>query len=193
MFYDFIEKALNKVLQLNPYQTLCLQRLQGKCIVLGLTFPITHLCLNFNAETVSIDNHYPETCDLTMQGTPLDFIRMQTNPSKTNIERLTITGDFSLAQDLNLLFSLANIDWEEGLSRQVGDIAAHQLGQLLCRQNAYKAALRETFQQNTREYLQEEWAVVPATAEADHFYQAIDTLKDDVERLVISLKTPSNA
>jgi ubiquinone biosynthesis protein UbiJ len=72
---------------------------------------------------------------------------------------------------------------EEELSRVIGDVAAHQVG------NAARAFLEfgrraaGTLAQNVAEYLQEEGRDVPARTEAEEFNVEVDRLRDDVERL----------
>jgi ubiquinone biosynthesis accessory factor UbiJ len=99
-----------------------------------------------------------------------------------------IEGDAEVAQTFSELLKAAQPDLEEELSRVVGDVAAHQVG------NAARTALRfarrahDTFLQNVAEYLQEEGRDVPNRTEAEEFLHGVDRLRDDVDRLEARLK-----
>ena len=94
-----------------------------------------------------------------------------------------IQGDAEVAQAFSELLRAAQPDLEEELSRVIGDVGAHQVG------NAARAALGfgrraiDTLTQNVAEYLTEEGRDLPTRIEADEFCADVDTLRDDVARL----------
>ena len=75
------------------------------------------------------------------------------------------------------------IDWEEHLSRFIGDMAAHQLSNTA--RELYKWMQRSTgsFNMNVGEYLQEESQLVVGKAELDRFSQNVDELRSAVDRI----------
>ena len=76
-----------------------------------------------------------------------------------------------------------DIDWEEHLSRLVGDVVAHEVGGAARAARAFGRRAGRTAEQNLREYLQEEARLLPTRYELKELLDAVDVLRDDVERL----------
>jgi ubiquinone biosynthesis protein UbiJ len=93
-----------------------------------------------------------------------------------------IEGDAEVAQTFSELLQHARPDLEEELSRVVGDVTAHQVGNAARSALAFGRRAADTFAQNVAEYLQEEGRDLPTRIEADEFITAVDKLRDDVER-----------
>ncbi|HEY5807796.1 MAG TPA: hypothetical protein VIT67_07495, partial [Povalibacter sp.] len=85
------------------------------------------------------------------------------------------------------LLKHARPDLEEELSRVIGDVAAHQVGNVARSVLAFGRRATDTFSQNIAEYLQEEGRDLPTRVEADEFIAGVDTLRDDVERVAARL------
>ena len=96
---------------------------------------------------------------------------------------LDLTGDAEIAQQFQRLPTFAKPDIEEALSRIVGDVAAHGLGEMARGIGRWGRAARSTMGANVREYLQEESRDVPSRYEVDKFAASVSTLRDDVDRL----------
>jgi ubiquinone biosynthesis protein UbiJ len=75
------------------------------------------------------------------------------------------------------------IDWEEHLSRLVGDIAAHRIAGLVNGLRNWGKTAADNLADDVGEYLQEESRDVVSGAEMGVFYQRVDKLRDDTERL----------
>jgi ubiquinone biosynthesis protein UbiJ len=74
-------------------------------------------------------------------------------------------------------------DIEEGLSRWVGDIAAHQVGRMLRGVAGWGMRARETVTANVGEYLQEESRDLVAGAQMEAFAEGVEETRAAVERL----------
>ena len=94
-----------------------------------------------------------------------------------------ISGNVGLAQKLQSIFRGMEIDWEEYLSHFVGDIAAHKLGNFLKGMNRFVIASGKTIGMDISEYLRFEKEALLDKTEVDEFNQAVDVLRNDVERL----------
>jgi ubiquinone biosynthesis protein UbiJ len=94
-----------------------------------------------------------------------------------------VVGDAIVAQQFRRLLRYGRPDIEEGLSKVIGDVAAHSLGEVARSVGRWRREAAATMEQNVSEYLQEESRVVPSRYEVEHFHQNVETLRDDVERL----------
>ena len=99
-----------------------------------------------------------------------------------------ISGDVELGQQFKQVLDRLHIDWEEALSQLTGDIVAHKAGHFLREIGSWWANSRERLSANGAEYLQQEMWVLPTRAEVEQFYQAVETLRDDVARLKARLE-----
>lgn len=101
---------------------------------------------------------------------------------------LDLVGDAEVAEQFRRLLQLGRPDPEEELAGLVGDAAAHSIGQFARSLGDWGRRARATFTQNLGEYLQEESRAVPSRHETDSFREAVENLRDDVERLEARLK-----
>jgi len=123
--------------------------------------------------------------DVVITGSLLTLAGMAGNSGETAIRNgsLDLTGDASLAARFQRLLLLARPDVEEELSGLVGDIAAHRLGEFARGLGRWSRAARSTMGANIREYLQEESRDTPSRYEVEKFGVAVNTLRDDVDRI----------
>ena len=96
---------------------------------------------------------------------------------------VVITGDVALGQAFRDLLLAVDIDWEENLSRFTGDVLAHQLGNAVRSGQHWARQSRHTLKQDAAEYLQEEGRLLIAGDEMAGYLGAVDTLREDVDRL----------
>ena len=86
-----------------------------------------------------------------------------------------------------------DIDWEELLSQYLGDIAAHQIGNVVRDVSGWAEEARHTLAQDTVEYLRNEAAILVETREIAEFVDAVDALRSDVDRLEARLQRIARA
>jgi ubiquinone biosynthesis protein UbiJ len=103
-------------------------------------------------------------------------------------DKVRISGDVEVGQNVKKLFDELQIDWEGHLAHFTGDVVAHQLGTLVRKGRKVKAQLQDTFCQNVSEHLQEELRLLPSHQELEDFYQDVDDLSLAVDRLQARLK-----
>ena len=99
-----------------------------------------------------------------------------------------ITGDMRAAEGFSRLLSESSIDWEELLSKIIGDIPANQAGNTVRKGNEWVAETVDAMQNNVAEYLSEESRVVAAKAEVNGFMEAVDDLRMVADRLEARIK-----
>ena len=89
-----------------------------------------------------------------------------------------------LAGDFRRLLVAARPDWEEELSQIIGDVAAHQVGNFFRNFGQWTRQTGDTVARNFGEFLSEESRDVPTDWEVEKFCSDVDTLRDDVDRLL---------
>ena len=125
-----------------------------------------------------------ERADLVVRGHLAAFVRYVLAGRADGIR---LEGEGEIAQDFRDFLGTLDIDWEELLSRAVGDVPARMMMRTLeeCRQVARNfGAAAES---NTRDYLHEESGLLPSASELGRFVREVDRLRDDLERLELRL------
>ena len=123
--------------------------------------------------------------DVVISGSLIGLASMAGRSGTTAIRdgSLDLSGDAELANEFQKLLSYAKPDVEEELSRVVGDVAAHRLGELARGLGRWGREARSTMGANIREYLQEESRDAPSRYEVDKFGASVNKLRDDVDRI----------
>ncbi len=190
-----IETAFNAWLKLDGEALPRFTELDGKII----RFHITGLDLNLYflpaPSGIQVLGNYPEDegglVDATIHGSPMALIQLSRSDNageamlKSNVE---IEGDMRVAEKFSAILRDVDIDWEELLSKLVGDIIAHQAGQVTREITGWLKDSGESIKQNTAEYLTEESNLIPAEAEITQFMDQVDDLRMDVDRLEARIK-----
>jgi ubiquinone biosynthesis accessory factor UbiJ len=96
---------------------------------------------------------------------------------------IEMQGDAELAQEVAFLARHLGWDYEEDLSHVVGDIAAHRIGRAARGLHAWAkdAGLRAAA--GAAEYWTEESPLIASRVKVEDFVRAVDTLREDVDRL----------
>lgn len=163
-----------------------LQALQGKLIHLRISNPGFDLYFLPTAEQVRISASYEALPDVSIQGSALAFMRLAQaeDSGKAMLENgIKLEGDLGLGTEFSNILREIEVDWEELLSQAVGDTIAHQAGQMARNTQDWLDQSAQAMRLNTQEYLQEEARLLPAAAELNYYYDQIDQLRMDTDRL----------
>jgi len=176
-----LETLLNQALRWNPSNSL--QKLSGKIIRIETSG--IELTLFPDKQAILVLSHYEGKVDVCISGAPFTLLRLllQDEATLSNNPDVTIKGKMSIAQHLFQLLKELDIDWEEQLAQRLGDIPAHKLATLFRQGKNYTNTRLDSLQHNISEYLQEETRHLPPRPEMETFLNAVDTLRDDLERL----------
>jgi ubiquinone biosynthesis protein UbiJ len=183
-----LQSILNRnIADSSAARTAC-KRLTGKSLAVHINSgpQNTLMSLHFvcDGERMSIATKSDAPPAATLSGTPLSYLSM-VGASPESVMRsgsVRIEGDAEVAQAFRDLLKAAQPDFEEELSRVMGDVAAHQVGKLARGALQFGKRVADTFAQNASEYLQEESRDVVTRIEVDEFVEGIDKLRDDVDR-----------
>lgn len=185
-----LEQAINAALALDPHTVNRLRRMDDKVIALALEG------LGFTLYLQSLDGHlrpmaaWDGPVDTTLRGAPFSLLRMGRGRTGEGLFRggVEIDGDVELGQQFQRVFEKIDIDWEEHLSRLCGDVIAHQLGNVVRDLRHWAERSLDHLQKDAADYLQEEREALPLEWEVEEFYQQVDTLRSDVDRMEARLK-----
>ncbi|MCY4610622.1 MAG: hypothetical protein OXC38_02800 [Gammaproteobacteria bacterium] len=125
-----------------------------------------------------------EPADLAVSGHLVAFVRYVLSGRADGIR---LEGEGEIAQDFRDFLATLDIDWEELLSRAVGDVPARLMMRTVeeCRQVARNFSTAA--ESNTRDYLHEESGLLPNASDLDRFVREVDRLRDDLERFELRL------
>jgi len=111
------------------------------------------------------------------------FARREGGAAPRAAERVQISGDAEIAARYRDLLELARPDWEEELSRLIGDLPARRIS--LAAQAAFSWArgFARTAGANAAEYLQEESRALVSKPEVEEFLAKVDELRETADRV----------
>jgi ubiquinone biosynthesis protein UbiJ len=120
--------------------------------------------------------------DLTVTLSPADLPRLLAGDD-TVLRSISFTGDAELAAALQYLAKHLRWEFEEDLSRAVGDVAAHRIANTARDFVAWQKDAAQRFGENVAEYLTEESALLAPPAALARFGREVADLVDALERL----------
>jgi ubiquinone biosynthesis protein UbiJ len=183
-----LEKVLNRNITASSTARAACRRLEGKTLTVHVASSPenTLLSLYFTCadERMSITSKSDAKAAATLSGSPLAYLSMVGRRPESAMRSGTvrIEGDAEVAQAFRDLLKAAQPDVEEELSRLIGDVGAHQLGNLARGALQFGQRVADTFARNVSEYLQEESRDLMTRVEVDEFIEAVDQLRDGVDR-----------
>jgi ubiquinone biosynthesis protein UbiJ len=185
VFVAGLEMAINRYLAMDAASLARLGEMSGKVIAVELRGLDITLSMAPHAGGIQLLKDYAGAPDTVISGTPLALVRVGAGGDRGALfaGEVEIRGDVALGQRFEAVLRGIDIDWEEQLSRLVGDVAAHQVGNLVRDTLAWGAKSADILRRDLGEYLQEESRQVPHPSEVEAFVAAVDTLRDDAERL----------
>jgi ubiquinone biosynthesis protein UbiJ len=185
MLLDRLESVLNRNVAQSRKAKALVRQLDGK--VLSLTAQGTPLALFFLAHggEIRIVTRHEGATDASLSGTPLALLTLAGPEAENSLRgrNVRIEGDAEVAQKFRDLLKQAQPDFEEELSRVIGDVATHQVAQAARGFLDWGRKASSAFAANVSEYLQEEGRDLPTRVELEEFLAGIDDLRESTDRL----------
>lgn len=180
-----LEQAINRYLELDPETLGRIQTLQGRCIAVELVGTGLSLYLLPAREGLRLMSRYEGEPDTTLSGSPIALLRMSSGEAGSGLftGEVKIHGDVELGQRFNRILKSIDIDWEEHLSHIVGDVLAHQAGNLARGLGAWARQAADNLGRDLADYLKEERRDLPPPEEVEAFLAEIDELRLAVDRI----------
>jgi ubiquinone biosynthesis protein UbiJ len=185
-----IERRLNQVLALDPETQSRLADLSGQVILVELINTEISLYILPIVDGFHLLSDYAGDANVKIRGTPSDMVSYLVNSrdsSSRGSANIEVIGDVGLAQDFQSIMKCIDLDWEEQLSRWFGDELAHKLGGILRGTVKFVSNTGDKLQRDVSEYLKFESKLTLDQTELAEFSEAIDVLRNDVERLKLRI------
>ena len=189
---EAIETLLNQLIALDPAAMQRLAGWHGRVIAIALRGTgLTFYFIPDQQGRLQLLGRYEGEPDCTIEGSPLDLMRAsdkEQGSAQLFNGHVVISGDTDLAHRFSEVLGKLNIDWEEQLSRYVGDVAAHELARAARDASAQGQQAVDRLQQNISEYPTEEARLLPHPFEVEEWIRGVETTRDDVERLTARIR-----
>ncbi|MFA7349649.1 MAG: SCP2 sterol-binding domain-containing protein [Methylotenera sp.] len=180
MFKQISTRLLQHLIAQNSWANELLQPFAGKSVQLNIALVNTSLVILENGSlAIAGDTNVP---DATITIAPSLLLRLIAKDEAAKLQ-IKIEGDTHLATELAKVFSNMRWDYEDDLSKIVGDVPAYKLGEL-GRQAVN--TVKETginLTEMLSEYWQEEKPMIAKKRHVEQFNAEVDILRADVERL----------
>ena len=185
-----IETTINRYLALDPEMLTKLAAFSGKVIKIELSGIDKQFYIFPSDKGVEVRVEHESDAgvdaDTILRGTPIALFKMGLTSNAANMllkGEVEITGDTRLGHQFKQAFSEMDIDWSEPLAELVGDGLAYQVQQASKRFFSWGKQSVEAVSLSASEYLQEESRDVVTETELEIFYQNVDDIRNDVDRL----------
>lgn len=179
-----LETLINKALQYDPGTRLALAQLQDKVLAVQLPQPALCVYLLADAQGVRLQGYHEGEVTTRLRGSLPALIRLARQPrssfADTGVEVIGSTGTLLIWQQL---LGNLDIDWEEALSGLLGDIAGPSLASGLRQLVHYGLGRQQDIRRLSGEYLTEELRLLPSRLELELFYEDVDELRLQLDRL----------
>lgn len=190
-----VEVALNRYLSLDPEALPRFASLEGKIIAIEIKGLNQSLFLFPSADGFLVLSDFDGEADAVISGSPIALAKLGLVDDPKDLlfsGEVELSGDTPLANQFSRLLSQLDIDWEELLAQNIGDIAAHKIGNVVRSVNHWFKRSTNSVCLDTGEYLQEEAHLSPTNAELRKFIQQVDEVREDVDRLAAKINILKN-
>ena len=181
---DHFEQRLNGYIQESGTAAELLDELDGESF--GIIVEGTGFAIRLAAKRGALRLEWAgaDSSTAAVRGAPLSLLALLRSDGGQGVRDagVVLQGDAEVAERFWRMLLLARPDVEEELSRVVGDVLAHEMGNVARRAEVFGRRMLEALSKNTAEYLQEESRQLPPRLEAEAFFRNVERLRDDVER-----------
>jgi ubiquinone biosynthesis protein UbiJ len=173
-------RLINHLLQSASWATDRLQAHAGKSF--RVRAPLNSLHLKVETDGLLQAAPADATPEVTIALSAGQWLRVLAR-DKSALKDANVEGDAEFAAALSYLALHLTWDYEEDLSRVVGDVAAHRIAGGVRQAQIWRKDAAASTAETLKEYLTEERPVIAKPEAVEQFAREVDTLRDDVERL----------
>lgn len=181
-----LEAAVNQALTLDPAAQRSLARFVGYTFAIECSAPAFAVYLQPGPVRVRLLGFHDGPATTRVAGTAADFAELanSSDPAATLINgNLTLQGDSAPLIELQQILGKLELDWEAPLVDTLGDVAGHQLAELLRAAFSSGRVISRSLLRQLEEFIHEEARLSPPRLEVEDFYTDVQALEQRVERL----------
>jgi len=181
-----LEAGLNRALRLSAGSQAQLAQLEDCVFALHCTAPTLDVYLHPGAQGIRLTGVHHGPVTTSIRGEASDFTELATasDPTATLINgALALEGDSGPLIELQHILATLDVDWEAPLVASLGDVAGHQLAQLLRHAFGWGRQASASLARQVTEFIHEEARLSPPPLEAEDFYRDVAELGMRVDRL----------
>lgn len=158
--------------------------IDGKRFELVLEGPDVHVCFRAERERLILEHAGQARADARLSVSPLDALKLARGQSLSQLKATDarLEGDTQVAETFARTLALLSPDPEAELAGWIGDMAAHEIVSAGRRIGALIVKAERALEQDAAEYFTEERPTLARRWEVDEFVEAVDSLRDAVER-----------
>ncbi len=181
------EAVINAVLAQDLVAASKLARYHGKAVSISGTSPFRwDFVLLVEDERIALRSVYEPTPDASISGSTSAFTKLLFSSKQTEAlfsPDIQLSGDTHLIQSLHKIIAGLEIDWEDHFANLFGDVATHQISQLLGKAKTWSRETKDSLLADVEEYLHEEARLLPTASELNQFSTRVDEVKLGVDRM----------
>ena len=179
------ERLLNRNIAASSRARGLLAELEGRSLEIRLVATPVRIRLAASRDVLAVGPAGEAPADAVIEGTPLSFLRLASGGGAKSIRAggMEVEGDAEVAEGFRRLLDAARPDLEEELSKLTGDAAAHHAARFVREAADFGRRAGDILARNVSEYLSEESRDVPARIEVEEFLEAVDRLREAVDRI----------
>jgi ubiquinone biosynthesis protein UbiJ len=184
--FEFLNRATEVVLDLDPDGREKLGGIEGKVVCVKITAPEIELFLKPSGEGLVIVPEHDATPDVTLTGSLLSFAKLGVAGSGNGVlssGQVIIEGDVETGQDFQKILGQLDLDWEELLSRFIGDTPARKAGNILRDIGGWTRESAELSRENISDYLKEEKRILATPLAMERLEKEVEKVRGDVDRI----------
>jgi ubiquinone biosynthesis protein UbiJ len=180
MFKSAATRLIQHLIAQNSWAHALLQPFAGKSVKLDFMLVDFNLVILENGDLAMAGES--NIADAIVRISPSTLMRLLAKDEAAKLQ-ITVEGDTHLATELGKVFTNMRWDYEDDLSKVVGDIPASKFGQLLRTTSHQIKDTGTNLGEMLFEYWQEEKPLIAKKRHVEQFNQDVDTLRADVDRM----------
>jgi ubiquinone biosynthesis protein UbiJ len=166
------------------------RRLEGTSLQVEVEDRLRVRACVFNSGLALFSGEASGPADATISGSAPALLQLLRGdgPSTATRAGVQIRGDAEIANLYRQLFAAAKPEFEEELSRWIGDMPARRLSEVARSVRSWARRTRRTAGENIAEYLQEEGRDLISKTEHEEFIAGVDAVRESADRIEARLK-----
>ena len=181
-----LQAALDRLLAMDPEVAGRFENLAGRPLAIEVRGLDLTLFLIPRGDRLQVVDRIDTEPAATLRASPLELATQMGRDEW--LQSMELRGDVGYARQFHGIFRALEFDWEEHISRIVGDVAARKIGNLARGSLSWGSQVVASLSRATADYLQEESRDLPAPTEIERFLAEVDRLRADSDRLAARIE-----